>query len=213
MARSITPYLTYLKTILSHNPSKDLPYHNNEHMVGVWDTAQMLYTQEAPEDDSEWRVIQLLFACLLHDYNHSGGKYPDAVNIENAVQAVIKTVNHCPLELPTGFCEVVTEAIRCTQYPFTRSPNSLLERVLRDADLLQATLSGDPKVIMEGLRQELQVSQAKDISYLEMYEQQLSFASGIYFYTLTGVRLWVQNKERFLTSLETYVNTPTTVVH
>lgn len=195
----------YLFEFLESNPAKGLPYHNNRHMKGVFAIASQILVRETDQVKVYAEtMVPLLFTTLLHDYGHSGGNKPDAENIAIAIDALGVAIDECPHKLPEDLYGVVRDAILCTEFPFKYEPSNLLEKIMRDADILYATMENDPTVIMEGLRKEVQVSQNKKIGYLEMYENQVNFASNAKFYTDAGRTMWEENSTRFLEQMEDY---------
>lgn len=195
----------YLLEFLQSNPSKSLPYHNNRHMKQVFALAVRMLLRETGElKQYVQHFVPLTFSTLLHDYGHSGGKLSDEENIKIALEAVAKAIAECPEELPEGLEETVRRTILCTEFPFKHEPDSLVEKIMRDADILYATMENDPTVIMEGLRKEMEVSQGRKISYTEMYDNQVTFATNAKLYTKRGKQLWDENFERFLKEMEDY---------
>lgn len=201
MSLSIGPYLDYVKTFLQNNPSKDLPYHNNEHILGVWDSTLFILENTEVADKDYLRLV-LLFASLLHDYDHSGGTEDDSVNIERALIGLEQCVKECPLELPQGLLHDASVAIRSTEYPYTCLPANITERILRDADVLYAMLHHKPIKVLKGLRSEMEVRKGETITDEDLYVQQISFMESMEIHTEIGRLLVDQNKGRFLRELE-----------
>lgn len=201
MSQSIGPYLTYVKTFLENNPSKDLPYHNNEHMFGVWDNALFILEHTEVADKDYLRLV-LLFASLLHDYDHSGGTEVDSVNIERAIAGLEQCVKECPLALPKGLLHDASVAIRSTEYPYTCLPANATERILRDADVLYVMLHHKPIKVLKGLRSEMEVCKGSTISDEDLYVQQRSFLSAMDIHTEVGKQLVTRNQSWFEVELE-----------
>lgn len=177
--------------ILEHNKSKDLPYHNTRHMLEMTYLANLILL-DGKGYVSRKTQSTLTVAGLFHDFNHSGGKEKDTVNIQRAVDGLHEFVEWCNHsqhhDLATLDVDVAEKAIRCTEFPFTRDPDCLIEEALRDADILYAMASKDPMVVMEGLRSEIEVSQQRNISYEEMLTAQVNFHDNIKFFTDYGRR-------------------------
>ena len=191
---------------MDDNPSKDLPYHNNAHMYGTACVAfQLVSDMRASHRNTTTlntnELKALLHAALLHDYGHSGGSMDDAWNIENAVKHAEKTVPY-PLQ------RIVIPAIRCTKFPFVVEPTNVVERILRDADILYATVTGDAAIIMEGLRAEINVKRGRGnkLSYTEMVEAQIKFLSEVKFYTKEGKMMMDRYKDEFVSLLQKYAS-------
>lgn len=118
--------------VLDHNPSRDLPYHNNEHALSV-----VINTYEgAVRHGLPGRIIaNLLAAALFHDYSHVLDT-DDAVNIERAIAVWRRNA--------ARFADYGVEAaeveylIASTKFP--HDDNERIDvRIIRDADILQTT--------------------------------------------------------------------------
>lgn len=163
------------------NPSKDLTYHNTEHMYRMAQIAYKLYTCRLVNVDKE--AILLISACLWHDYGHSGGKEPDGVNIANAVRS-LREWNHGSHYFSQEDLDIVGRLIYVTEFPFIRIPNGPLEICIRDADLLYV-LSDQTGEITDGLYQELQDRFTAE----EFINGQTTFWTNAQMYTRYGARL------------------------
>lgn len=197
--------------IQTENPSGDLPYHNNAHMCGVMNMALILYDEEKGDVSEEEEMrdkFVIVTASLLHDYGHSGGKLPDSENIEIAIKA-LKDCEEIGEAIPYYYYPTVMilaeNAIRCTQFPFVIEPTTLVEKCIRDADLLEASASMDPTTIMEDLRAEMSVTRGRDITLEEMLEGQKAFLSNVSFYTNYGKSISENVYPKYLELLEQYV--------
>lgn len=113
----------------SHNLNS---YHNTLHELQHVYWAWSCYVNEsAPDGPKEGPNAQdLVMASLYHDHNHSGGRLPDAQNIERAVEFVQREWN---------VKEPILKLIQVTQFNgegFPVDPENLAERCMRDADLM-----------------------------------------------------------------------------
>lgn len=197
-----------LLQLLKEHPGVNPPYHNAKHMEGVWRIAKRLW--EAEKEDiglsDEWAEAALMFACLMHDFEHSGGQYPDSENVMVAREAV-RNITHYPrFDFAPDVIRVIDDAIACTEFPFIHTPKNKLEEVLRDADMLYATCSGDPTVIMEDLRREIEVSMGRVVSYREMLDGQVKFAQSATMFTKAGQTLWSANLQNYVDAMTIYAN-------
>lgn len=133
----------YLTFFLS-NPSRDLPYHGNQHQLAV---ALLCYRggYNHQLDDEERKA--LLLAALFHDFGYDL-HVEDHVNIETAVSSIEAIVNEHNPELRSR----VQELIRETVVPRTE-PSSISAAILQDADLLMVT-QPDVESFLKGLAEE-----------------------------------------------------------
>lgn len=198
-----------LHSYLQTNPSKDLPYHNNKHMVSCYSIGTRIFVEELRANPrlilEKNFLAKLATVTMLHDYDHTGGRSPDSVNIQRALIGFRGFLEFTKFDLDEEFTTSVTACIQVTEFPFTKQPIGLLEQVMRDADILYATLSGDPEVIMEGLRKEVSVARGSEMSYSEMLEGQAKFKDTVTMFTVEGRRLYEPNKDIYFNSLVEYV--------
>jgi hypothetical protein len=117
----------------------------------------------------------LLIAALMHDYDHTGVKGDDSVNVERAIRALDKYA----LEEDRESLIEIRATIRATQFPYTDEVFTQNQLLLRDADQSQ-TFS---LVWMQSL---LGLSQEMGISFRKILEMQRPFMSGLNFHTLWG---------------------------
>lgn len=213
ISRDMTTGMYILQTkilgVLDTNPGKDKPYHNNQHMQGVWDIVQKLWVFERDTNDpveNERSLTILMIASLLHDYDHSGGETSDHYNVLRTREFVEELLKNGGLGVSDDIRFAVDSAIACTEYPFIIEPSCHLEKVLRDADILYAALSLNPHIILEDLRAEITVAAKRPISYQEMLNGQLKFMDSVVLYTTTGKGIWERNSQQYLKLLTNYVN-------
>lgn len=124
-----------IKYFIQNNKSMYLPYHNYSHTLGF------LYHALASgmrEFGANKKMLQELgVSVIFHDFNHSGGKYEDEVNIKFALEAL----RNCPKEyFPEGFesFSISEELIKSTQYPYIINDEDLnqQQKIMRDCDIL-----------------------------------------------------------------------------
>ncbi|QZE57515.1 phosphohydrolase [Erwinia phage pEa_SNUABM_1] len=136
-----------------------LHYHSTEHMKHVTALALWLLDCEAVHD---WQysngAVPLAIACMFHDMNHSLGQKDDAYNVQQAIAALEKAAHH---ELADAVlidnCDIAADLIRVTQFPYSddRKPKNMIERCIRDADILYGMQSFVIDYVMYGLRDEV----------------------------------------------------------
>ncbi len=129
---NLTPLYSFF---IQNNPSNTIPYHNHYHArcIGLNSLEGYAHTTPQPQS-SEIRI--LLAAALFHDYNHSGGQFPDSVNIHQAV-AGLNEANQATSALSTQEFNEAAACIQSTQYPHIYKPQSFLQAILCDADYMQ----------------------------------------------------------------------------
>lgn len=177
------------------NSGAQNPYHNNRHMFKMAQLALALYENSDLHPNTVWPRI-IVMACLWHDYGHSGGLFPDAVNIDVAVAGFHQWVDDHPGEAGEHISKV-ERLIRVTEFPFIHHPQTIPEQCVRDADLLY-TFSDDTGVIVEGLYQELIPKLPAGTSFLDFTGLQRKFLSEAKFYTPEGQAIYEATWERVL---------------
>lgn len=195
-----------LLDFLKLNPSADVPYHNNDHMSVMTDIAVAIYMKECGKIDPHDLTV-VIVAGMLHDWNHSAGHFSDKVNIARAVdgfnQYMSWTGSGFVIDNIRGtFEEDVVQAIKCTEFPFVQEPQTLVEKCLRDADILYASMSQDPELILTELRKEIEVARAHSISREQMCTGQREFFAKAKLYTTIGKELWDNHAPKFVKKME-----------
>lgn len=179
-----------------NNPSRHLPYHNNQHMQEVALNAVKLYRME--EDNGELPCslgpradeMTLLIAGLFHDYGHSGGLLPDHANIAMACEMLKAYVSKYEPNIPARVLADAIDLIKVTEFPFVHEPKTSLQRIFRDADLLGFLEADGPVNVIHGLRLEMNVKAEKPLSQMEMYERQVQYVDNIKLFTKSAQQLW-----------------------
>jgi HD superfamily phosphodiesterase len=121
--------------IIKHNKSNYLPYHNLNHLLTVLKYSDMIAQGEEVYFDQR---LPIHLAALFHDVNHSGGKNPDSENIK---KAILTFSDFCEsTEVSKEVQRDVVDMIEATQYPYVQpeSTLSLIQKIIRDADMMQA---------------------------------------------------------------------------
>lgn len=124
-----------IKYFIQNNKSIYLPYHNYSHTLGFLYHALAAGMREFGTDKK--KLQELGVAVIFHDFNHSGGKYEDEVNIRFALDAL----RNCPKEyFPAGYEDfsVSEDLIKSTQYPYIINDEDLSQqqKIMRDCDIL-----------------------------------------------------------------------------
>lgn len=132
--------LKAFKYIIDFSKSNYLPYHNLNHLLTVLKYSDMIAHGELVYFDQR---TSLHLAALFHDVNHSGGKLKDSENIDNAVKSFMEFANMY-MDLydkdDVRIYDEVIDLIKVTEYPYVKANSTLtkLEKIIRDADLMQA---------------------------------------------------------------------------
>jgi hypothetical protein len=147
-----------LDFIDSFNPSARAPYHNAEHEAAV---VTLVYEAGLFYKLDRLQLRALVITGALHDFDHSAGKLIDSENIARAVKG-LKLVRRALATTASALTEaevmLAESLIKITEYPYTKEPTGLLERIIRDADVMMPLL--DPKLrlqLFNGLKAELRV--------------------------------------------------------
>ena len=154
---NLEPFNEYMTLF---NKAKDLPYHNNQHSFDVFlNTFEGLFYEQA--DDTTMRGA--LAGAMFHDFNHSGGKETDAMNIKHALDGLYNAQSYaCSMMIGLSIDElnIAVDTIKITEFPFKNPPTKIYERVIRDADLMQAYESSLSVLTnqFQGLQREIQLS-------------------------------------------------------
>lgn len=198
-------------------PNVDNFYHNAEHMLDVAIRAVELYQAEvmfhATVGDTVDLITQhrdistLIIAGLLHDWGHSGGSRPDKQNIADAVAKVqsLKT----RIERNTGYSNIVDmacAAIEVTEFPFVLEPNTLVEKCLRDADVMGFFEAHGSKELFERFWPEAYLAgKVTAESAAELLGRQRAFIQDLTFYTEAGQAMANRQRERAMARAQLYV--------
>lgn len=160
--------------ILEANPSKDSPYHNNEHLFTValnCDEAARFYA--LPVEGH--RVLFL--AALYHDYNHSAGVSSDTINISRAISGAVEHISRLEKAAVEELDEVAGIIHATIQPPTMHNTDiGLLHRIIMDADMMQSC-EPDAEAFLAGLSVELkkEVNWSSTKVFLEGYEPKTSW--------------------------------------
>lgn len=159
-----------LSYVIMNNNGNVNPYHNFEHTTNVF-----LYCYEGSEYHSvpKKERLNLLISALFHDFNHSGGKMKDSININNAklgVESWSKEHSDSNIDL-----EQIYALIEITEFPYNVSSNSLnlQQQILRDSDMGSIFTDNWFQTIMLGLSSE------SNTELTDFIDQQLNFMSNM----------------------------------
>lgn len=172
-----------------NNKSNLIPYHNFDHLLTVtkW-CGRLAGMLNLPQFETK----ALLLAAIFHDFDHSGGKEEDSVNVEHAVEALRY---FCKIHRERQDIEdFAVDCIRVTEFPFVREPQNVAQKIIRDADLLQSIEPNYEEVLVGGLRKELEIKFKRRITRAEFCKMQVSFLESLKFYTRPAEVMYAASK-------------------
>lgn len=172
--------------VRSTNPANYLPYHNWYHalcmVLNCYNAANYYNLPLAS-------MRAVCVAALWHDYNHSGGKHNDTVNVANAIKHFrnyhLGMWSAATRDLD-GDLSHVPSIIAVTEYPYVCEPYGIEQRIIRDADLMQVLQPTWYEMCITGLGKEMSVKLGKEVTEKEMVDGQLNFLKNITLYTQWG---------------------------
>lgn len=174
-----------LRYVLNNNPSKGLGYHNEEHLLVVVSWVYQLGTGEMVSSSD---LESLMLAALFHDFNHSGGEFSDAVNVKRAIEGFGSWFRNSKRSKDLVLHDTVVLLIACTEYPWKREPKTQLEKIIRDADLMQMFEPNYVQRAIWGLRPEIERLHGRTYTVQEFCKGQADFSRNLVFYTEEGRR-------------------------
>lgn len=89
------------------------PYHNCNHLLVAFKNA---IDATKYEKISKSDTKNLLFATLLHDINHSGGKTDDKTNVDRSKKVIAKLIKDENIDVDI---DIINELLDATEYPYT----------------------------------------------------------------------------------------------
>ena len=167
------------------NISAKVPYHNNDHILTVTKWCGRLAGMHSAPLESEKALI---LAAMFHDVDHTGGHEPDSVNVAAAIDAMNKFLDIHKL-LTSEEREIAVACVQCTQFPFTIDPTLEVQKIIRDADILQGIEADFERIMLGGLREEISISRGKQVTRKEFAQGNLAFLDGVQMYTTAGAVL------------------------
>jgi hypothetical protein len=123
------------KHITEQNSSNRGPYHHLNHMMRVMGYANL---GAQYHKITGRKRLNLLVACIFHDYNHSLGLYADSYNVAYAIKGVKSWYKfNEDIQSEIDIDEVV-EIISATEYPYVIPSEELTlsQMIIRDSDLM-----------------------------------------------------------------------------
>jgi len=192
-------YLFFMKL----NSSSKLPYHNFYHIVCMINN---VFEGACHLDLRREEKRALVVAAIFHDFDHSGGKVTDDVNVNLALkrfndcqwvaerqqfsELIVGLVDWTRVDWSQGILDpdevkLTKEAIAITKYPYDRDPVSAVERVIRDADLMQP-YEVDPAKLKKqyrGLQEEVELQKGMKFTDQQFADGMKAFLGGVVWHT------------------------------
>ena len=179
--------------VINNNESVNLPYHNTRHLIKVFDSCMEI---ARGYNLSEHDLVVLGVAALFHDYNHSGGKLTDAENVQIAIDEFNKFYE-LNKDLFDGIHYIsIGHLITYTEFPKTKEPENDIQKILMDADLIQAFDIDWFLYAVKGLSMERGVTVQKALV------DQTNFINNVSFYTRYASKLHKKEKKKYSKKLE-----------
>lgn len=198
---------------ISHCVSMTLPYHNIRHTLGVMYHIISIYEYSHTNGDcgfvlEDKDLYILLTSALFHDYNHSGGRFNDDINVYNAKNGLRECL-YTYLEddeqtrIVVEECEKVIDA---TQYPYIISDNdlNLYQLIIRECDILVCLYDDYYTHRVFGLMEEMKTGDNHKMFLAK--EAKFIFDSVKKFRLTYSIDVWKENSTEFMNLLELMTN-------
>ena len=180
------------KTYILENNLVENDYHNNEHMINVFNNAMVLFNHYKDEYKlPPYHKLVLGLAALFHDFDHSGGKLKDSENIELALVALkefLVTINKSDLY------DDIKNIIVATEFPHLDIDLDILQKIIRDADTMGGIIDGWKSVVTN-------LASEYNKSIEEFIPTQIKFLDTVKFNTDYCNGLLKNNKEKIIEEL------------
>jgi hypothetical protein len=186
------------KTYILENNLVENDYHNNEHMINVFDNAMILFNHYKDELIPYHKLV-LGLAALFHDFNHSGGKLKDSENIELALVALkeflVTRINFSRVTInKSELYDDIENIIIATEFPHLDIDLDILQKIIRDADTMGGIIDGWKSVVAN-------LASEYNKTLEEFIPTQIKFLDTIKFNTDYCNGLLQSNKEQIIEEL------------
>lgn len=181
------------KKYITKNNNTENHYHNNKHMLDVFNNSMMLFD----EYKNEYKLkpvdkFCLGLASLFHDYGHSGGKLKDDENIEIALDELKKYLDIID---KTNLYNNIKKIIKVTEFPHKDVDLDILQKIIRDADTMGGIVDGWVSVVKS-------LAKESNKSLKEFIPIQIKFIENAKFNTGYCSELLKNNKEKIIEKLK-----------
>jgi hypothetical protein len=186
------------KTYILENNIVENDYHNNEHMINVFNNAMMLFEHYKDEYElSLYDKLILGLAALFHDFNHSGGRLKDSENIELALVSLKEFIN--TFTKYEYIRPAVEKIIIATEFPHLDIELDILQKIIRDADTMGGIIEGWQSVVSN-------LASEYNKTLKEFIPSQIKFLDTVKFNTDYCNQLLQSNKEGIIEELNKMVS-------
>ena len=188
------------KTYILENNLVENDYHNNEHMINVFNNAMVLFNHYKDEYKlPPYHKLVLGLAALFHDFDHSGGKLKDSENIELALEALkeflVTQVNFARVTISkSDLYDDIKNIIVATEFPHLDIDLDILQKIIRDADTMGGIIDGWKSVVAN-------LASEYNKSIEEFIPTQIKFLDTVKFNTDYCNGLLKNNKEKIIEEL------------
>lgn len=206
-----------LQFVLTKNRGSENLYHSTEHCLGVALIAYDLAVSEGLTEQGESFVSDvcgLLLGCLFHDFDHAAADINDKVNIKLALrglaefkQIYIGMRKHEDRAKIDQMFDTAQSCISVTEFPFVHVPTTSPQKIIRDADLLYATLAPNSMEILDNLRKEIAQKnpQNPEPSLAQFMSDNKKFMEGVTWYTDSGKAMFENVKEYSFKLMDAFI--------
>lgn len=192
---------------LQHNNSLTLPYHNLNHTLEMM---QLVIDIVQKSRDGKYGIVLtdqdmfiLLLSAMFHDYNHSGGRHSDSVNIDNA-KIGLKTAiqsRYTWNEDTEKLYNECSKVISATEYPYKINALDQKQLILRELDILVVLYDDFLTQSVFGLAEEM-----KWQDFLKCFSEYTKFLLDSFskMKLQYSLDLFEENKDNFLTKIDLF---------
>jgi hypothetical protein len=180
------------KTYILENNIVENDYHNNEHMINVFNNAMVLFENYKDEYGlTPYDKLILGLAALFHDFNHSGGKLKDSENIELALVSLKEFLSSID---KSDLYNDIKNIIVATEFPHLDIDLDSLQKIIRDADTMGGIIEGWQSVVKN-------LASEYNKTLEEFIPTQIKFLDTVKFNTDYCNQLLKDNKDAIITEL------------
>jgi len=174
-----------IKSFFEKHYDRAARYHNWHHTCCMIVNVSDAYAYTKERDRQEWDLKEyrsLILAAAMHDIGHTGGHESDTINVARAIALASDFIRYARLDTQVDKALVIS-LIRVTEFPFVFEPKTELEKIIRDADLLQSLEPTWFYMIYHCLLAEIRVKRTS-LKFTEFCKMQHDFMHNAQFYSV-----------------------------